>query len=178
MSTTMRKDEGGKAKDQASQAMDKGREAAGHAGEAASHAATAVGQKAQDVASNVGHKAQDLVSNVGQKAQDLASNVGHKAQDLASTVGHKAEDATAAVGSGMHTVADRVREYSPHEGMLGSASKAVADSIDSAGKYVEDKNLSGMMEDVTGLIRRNPIPALLLGLGVGFLIGRALSSRS
>jgi hypothetical protein len=35
-----------------------------------------------------------------------------------------------------------------------------------------------MMEDVTGLIRRNPIPALLLGLGVGFLIGRALSSRS
>jgi len=167
MSTTMRKDEGGKAKDQASQALDKGREAAGHAGEAASLAAGAVGQKAQD-----------LASTVGQKAQDLVSNVGHKAQDLASTVGHKAEDATAAVGGGMHTVADKVREYSPHEGMLGSASKAVADTIDSAGKYVEDKNLSGMMEDVTGLIRRNPIPALLLGLGVGFLIGRALSSRS
>jgi hypothetical protein len=62
--------------------------------------------------------------------------------------------------------------------MLGSASKSVADAIDNAGKYVEDKNLHGMMDDVTGLIKRNPVPALLLGLGIGFLIGRALSSRS
>jgi ElaB/YqjD/DUF883 family membrane-anchored ribosome-binding protein len=35
-----------------------------------------------------------------------------------------------------------------------------------------------MVEDVGGLIKRNPIPAVLIGLGVGFLIGRALSSRS
>jgi len=35
-----------------------------------------------------------------------------------------------------------------------------------------------MMDDMTSLIKRNPIPALLLGLGVGFLIGRVLSSRS
>jgi len=28
------------------------------------------------------------------------------------------------------------------------------------------------------MIRRNPIPALLLGLGVGFLLARALSSNS
>jgi hypothetical protein len=78
----------------------------------------------------------------------------------------------------MQTAADRVREYTPDSGMLGSASRGVADAIDSAGKYVEDKNLSGMMDDMTGLIKRNPIPALLLGLGIGFLIGRALSSSS
>jgi hypothetical protein len=36
-----------------------------------------------------------------------------------------------------------------------------------------------MMDDMTSLIKRNPIPALLLGLGVGFLIGRLVtSSRS
>jgi len=155
MSTTMRKDDQNKAKDQASQAMDKGREAAGHAGEAASHAAQAVGQQASGLASTVAHK-----------AQDAASTVAHKAQDAASTVGHKAEDA------------GKVRDNTPHEGMLGSASDAVANAIEGAGKYVEDKNLTGMMDDVTGLIRRNPVPALLVGLGVGFLIGRALSSRS
>jgi hypothetical protein len=156
MNTSIKKDEVGKAKEQAGQALDKGREAAGAAGEAAGHAASAVGQK----------------------AQELVGTVGQKAQEVASTVGHKAEDATAAVGHGMHTVADKVREYAPNEGVLGNASKTVAEVIDSAGKYVEDKNLSGMMEDVTGLIRRNPIPALLIGLGIGFLIGRALSSRS
>jgi hypothetical protein len=138
------------------QAVDKGRDAASHAGEAVSHAAQAVTQKAGEV----------------------ASAVGNKASEVASTVGHKAEDATAAVGSGMQTLADKVRDNTPHEGMLGTASRGVADAIDNAGKYVEDKNLSGMMDDVTGLIKRNPVPALLLGLGIGFLIGRALSSRS
>jgi ElaB/YqjD/DUF883 family membrane-anchored ribosome-binding protein len=29
---------------------------------------------------------------------------------------------------------------------------------------------------VSGLIRRNPIPAVLIGLGVGFLLGRTLRS--
>jgi ElaB/YqjD/DUF883 family membrane-anchored ribosome-binding protein len=153
MSTTVRKDQGGnqadQARAQAGQALDKGRDAAAHAGEAVSHAASAVGQA-----------------------------VTQKAGDVASAVGHKAEDATAAVGHGMQTAADKVREISPSEGMLGSASRGMADAIDSAGKYVEDRNLSGMMEDMTNLIKRNPIPALLLGLGVGFLIGRLLTPRS
>jgi len=164
MNTTTRKDQGGQqasqAKDQASQAADKGREAASHAGEAVSHAASAVGQA------------------VAQKASDVASAVSHKAGDAASAVGHKAEDATSAVGHGMQTAADKVREYSPNEGMLGSAGRGVADAIEGAGKYVEDRNLSGMMDDMTNLVRRNPIPALLLGLGVGFLIGRLLTPRS
>jgi len=62
--------------------------------------------------------------------------------------------------------------------MLGSASRTVADTLEGAGKYIEDKNLSGMMDDVNGLIKRNPIPAVLLALGVGFLVGRALSMTS
>jgi len=78
----------------------------------------------------------------------------------------------------MQTAADKVREYAPDGGMLGSAGRGVADAIDRAGQYVEDKNLSGMMDDMTNLVKRNPIPALLLGLGVGFLVGRVLSSRS
>jgi len=157
MSPTTKKDQ---AKDQAGQAVDKGREAASHAGEAISHAASAVGQA------------------VSQKASDVASAVSHKASDAASAIGHRAEDATAAVGHGMQTAADKVREKGPSEGMLGNASRTVADAMDNAGKYVEDRNLSGMMDDVTNLVKRNPIPALLLGLGVGFLIGRLISSRS
>jgi len=160
MSTTTKKDDVNKAKDQASQAVDKGRDAASHAGEAVSHAASAVGQA------------------VAQKASDVTHAVSQKASDVASTVGHKAEDATAAVGHGMQTVADKVRDNTPNEGMFGSASRGVANAIDSAGRYVEDKNLSGMMDDMTNLVKRNPIPALLLGLGIGFLIGRVLSSRS
>jgi hypothetical protein len=34
------------------------------------------------------------------------------------------------------------------------------------------------VDDVTGLVKRNPIPALLLAVGIGFLVGRALSNSS
>jgi len=134
--------------------------------------------QAKDVAGQAADTAKDLAGQAADKAKDLAGQAGNAISSAASTVGQKAEDATAAVGHGIQNLGDKVRDTGPNSGMLGSATRAVADGLEGAGKYVEDKNLSGMMDDVTGLIKRNPIPALLLGLGIGFLVGRALSSSS
>jgi len=134
--------------------------------------------EAKDVAGQAVDKAKDLAGQAADKAKDLAGQAGSAISSAASTVGHKAEDATAAVGHGIQGLAGQVRDSGPHSGMLGTATRTVADGIEGTGKYIEDKNLSGMMDDVTGLIKRNPIPALLLGLGFGFLVGRALSSSS
>jgi aspartokinase-like uncharacterized kinase len=76
----------------------------------------------------------------------------------------------------MRSLADTVRHQGPESGMFGSAAHQVADTLDQTGRYIEDRNLSGMMDDMSGLIKRNPIPAVLIGLGVGFLLGRALRS--
>jgi ElaB/YqjD/DUF883 family membrane-anchored ribosome-binding protein len=76
----------------------------------------------------------------------------------------------------MQQLADTVRDRGPDSGVFGSAKEYVADTLDQTGQYIQDKNLSGMMDDVTGLIKRNPIPAVLIGLGVGFLLGRAMRS--
>jgi len=132
MSTTMKKDQGTQAKEQAGQAYDKVKEAAGHVGEAATSAASAVGQTADKAAETV--------------------------------------------GGGMQNLADTVRDSGPKEGVLGTANRTVAAGLEGAGKYIEDKQISGMVSDIGGLITRNPIPAVLLALGVGFLVGRALSS--
>ena len=35
-----------------------------------------------------------------------------------------------------------------------------------------DQGFSGLAEDMTTMIRRNPIPALLIGFGLGFLLAR------
>jgi hypothetical protein len=35
-----------------------------------------------------------------------------------------------------------------------------------------------MAGDLTNLIKRNPIPSLLIGVGLGFLLARITSSRS
>jgi len=134
--------------------------------------------QAKDVAGQAVDTAKDLAGQAADKAKDLAGQAGSAISSAASTVGHKAEDATSAVGHGIQNLGGQVRDSGPHAGMLGTATRTVADTLEGTGQYIADKNLSGMMDDVTGLIKRNPIPALLLGLGIGFLVGRALSSSS
>jgi F0F1-type ATP synthase assembly protein I len=117
-------------------------------------------------------KAQDVAGNVMDKAKQVASNVADKAKDVASAVGDKAESATHAVGSGMQSLAGTIRDKAPQGGVLGGAASGVAGALDSSGRYLEEQGLSGMAEDVTNLIRRNPIPAVLIGVGLGFLLAR------
>jgi hypothetical protein len=73
----------------------------------------------------------------------------------------------------MQSLAGTLREKMPHEGMMGTAGSAVADTLERGGRYLQEEGLSGMAEDLTALIRRNPIPAMLIAFGVGFLIARS-----
>jgi ElaB/YqjD/DUF883 family membrane-anchored ribosome-binding protein len=122
----------------------------------------------------VGQKAQDFAHQAGQKVQDFAHSASQRVQDAASNVGQRAEDAASSLGSGLQNAADRVRDKLPREGMLGRASGAVADALDSTGRYIEEKNITGIASDVTDVIRRNPIPAVLVAVGLGFLLGRTM----
>jgi len=145
-------------KDYGHSAVEKTKEAAAHVGEKAREAASAVGDKAREAASAVG----DLVSST-------ASNIG-------TNVSKTAERMTTATGTSVRHLGDTIKEKGPQEGVLGGATRAVAGSLQEGGKYLEQEGFSGMMEDVTELIRRNPVPAILVGVGIGFLIGRTLGS--
>jgi hypothetical protein len=135
-------------------------------------------QNTKDAASNVADKARDMASSAMDKTREVASNVADKARDAASTVGRKADDVAGKVGGGLESAAGAVRDHGPQSGMLGTAAGKVADTLEGTGRYLREEGVTGMAEDLTDLIRRNPIPALLLGLGVGYLLARALSSHS
>jgi hypothetical protein len=122
-------------------------------------------------------KARDMASSAVDAAKDAASSVAHSVSDAGSAVGDKANEATSAVGGGMKSLAGTIRQHSPHEGMLGTASASVADSLESGGRYLQEEGLRGMADEVTSLIRRNPIPAVLVGIGIGFLLAK-VSTRS
>jgi hypothetical protein len=79
--------------------------------------------------------------------------VREKVQEVAHAVGQKAEDAKAAVGSGMQSLGHK---------------------IESGGKYLQEEDLKSIAQDLTNVVRRNPIPAMLVGIGLGFLVGCAL----
>ena len=122
-------------------------------------------------------RAKEAASSLGAKVKDATSSVAHKAEDAASYVGHKAEDATAAVGTGLRSLGNAIRENTPHSGVVGEASSAVAKTLESTGHYLQEEGLEGIAKELTNLIRRNPIPALLVAVGVGFLFARATTSQ-
>lgn len=121
-------------------------------------------------------KGKDIAKDAMDKGKEVASSALKTAGDVASTVGKKAQQATAAVGSGMQSLGETIHDKGPSDGIPGRVTGTVADALESTGKYLEEHGLSGMAEDVTNLVRRNPIPALLIGIGVGYLIARATRS--
>lgn len=141
-------------------------------------AASLAGRKATGAVSYVGQKTIDAAPYVGNKAEDAVSYVGHSAEDVASYIGRKTNDAGSAMGGSLRTFGHTVRDRGPENGIAGGASSAVADTFERSGRYFQEERIEEIAADVTGLIRRNPIPALLLGVAAGYLAGKATSRRS
>jgi len=121
-------------------------------------------------------KAKDTASNVVDKAKQAASTVAEKAKDVASAVGDKADSAVSSVGSGMQSLAGTIRDKGPSGGVLGGAASGVAAALESSGHYLEEQGLSGIADDMTKMIRQHPIPAVLIGVGLGYLLARITRS--
>jgi hypothetical protein len=124
----------------------------------------------------VADKARDAMGCAGEMASHAASAIGSMAGQAACGMGQRADDWTANAGAGLHGLGDRIERNSPHEGMLGNASQAFARSVRDSGDYLQESKLSGMSEDVAELIRRNPLPSILIAISVGWFLARRLGS--
>ncbi|MPZ75553.1 MAG: CsbD family protein [Deltaproteobacteria bacterium] len=82
---------------------------------------------------------------MGATAGESASKLKAKVDEFGATVSHKASDATSAVTSGVQT----------------------------ARSYFHDRDLDDVSGDIAGLVRRYPIQACLIGIGLGYLLARS-----
>lgn len=78
-----------------------------------------------------------------------------------------------AVGESIGSLAGVIRDKAPQEGAMGTAATAVAEKLDVAGSYLQEKDLNHVLGDLSGMIRRYPVPSLLIGLGIGYLLARS-----
>jgi len=92
------------------------------------------------------------------------------AEEMAASAADKAAQSMSAVGEKIGSLADVIRDKAPHEGAMGSAATTVANKLEAAGSYLQEKKVDHMVGDLTSMIRRYPIPALLIGLGLGYLL--------
>ena len=87
------------------------------------------------------------------------------------------------VNTTAHDVAARLTETAGAVGATfqetaATAARAVADTVKGAGGYLQAKGMDPITGDVTGLIRRYPVAAVLIGLGIGWLLSRTLGKAT
>jgi len=130
--------------------------------------------RAHDAVDRAANTAQNTVDSVTDKAQQVASTVKDKAQDIGQQAADRADDATTTVGEKMSDVAQTIRERAPSGGTLGNVADTAATTLDRAGTYLQQQDLTDMRADLEDIIRRHPIESLLVGLGVGYLLARSM----
>jgi cell division septum initiation protein DivIVA len=119
----------------------------------------------QNAGGNVAEKARDMARSATETARDAATGVMDRAKDMAGNVAETARDWASGA-------ADAVKQSD----VVNKAGEYVSDAWESGSRYFQEHSFKDMAEDVAGVIRRNPIPALLVGIGLGFILARSLRS--
>lgn len=118
--------------------------------------------------------ARDKAAGLAEQAQQARTQIADKAQQVGAQVADKADAATTTVGEKLTDVAQTIRDKAPASGPVADAADTAADTLQRAGTYLREQDLTDMRADLEGLIRRHPIESLLVGLGVGYLLARSM----
>jgi len=139
---------------------------------------SAIASKAEEAGTLLADKASQAGQYVSDQASKLASSAMHSMEGTGAYVGQKADDARHSMGSGIKAMGEQLKQAAP-EGMMHDAACSLASSLESTGQYLEEHGFSAMTEDLTNVIKRNPLPSVFIAAGIGFLLAKACtSSRS
>jgi hypothetical protein len=138
------------------------------------HDWTQAAEKAKEAGASLSEMTRLAAAAVGAIASHAASDVSVLAGETVRVFGKKADELAYNAGIGIQGLGDLLSKNSPEAGILRNASDAVAGVVKEGGKYLKDAKLTGLTEDVSHVIRRNPIQSVLIAAGVGWFIGRKL----
>lgn len=151
-------------------AAEKAREGSTYLG---THSAQEMADDARDTAAEAAHNARGTLDEAREKVEDLAGKAKEKASAVGSQAADTIDSALTNAGNRMDSLAQKVIEKAP-EGPLGDAATTAASALERSGRYLQQADVESIRGDLETVIRRRPIESLAVGLGLGFLIARAL----
>lgn len=150
--------EGGGAKDAAKEEASK---VAGNAKEQASQVAGTAKEETQRAVGEAKRQAQDLLR---QSQSELSSQAGTQQQRLASGL--------RSFSTEMNQMADGTEE----PGIATHVARWASEVADDAGRWLEDRDPSSVLDEVQRYARRNPGTFMLIAGGLGLAVGRIARS--
>ena len=124
----------------------------------------------------------DTAADKGRDFTDQASRAGQyvkeQAGQFASTAVDKAKDMAGTVAGAAGQVKEKVQDWGNCAGdSIGRAAESARDVASQAYDRTGEAVKYGA-DELTSLVRRYPIPAVLIGLGVGFLLARSMRNSA
>jgi len=124
--------------------------------------------RASDTASDLSKQAQETASGLAGQAREAASSISSAAS---SAVG-KARETMSQVGEKVSSMTGSLRDKAAEP--LRSAAGAVSSQWEAGRSYFQEHDMSDIGQEVTSMIRRHPLPAMLAVFGLGVLLGSAM----
>lgn len=126
------------------------------------------------------------------RAKDIAGSAQEKLADVGSTVRERAGTMKDSLADALESGADRLRQRAGSQsgslaGSTGSGSMAIANDgrmaqvgdkvasgMDATAQWLRDADLDGLKTSIEHQVKEHPGRTLLMAVGVGYLLGKAL----
>lgn len=109
----------------------------------------------------------ETTTNNGNDATELMKRGKSQLEDMQERAADRLDRATTSLGGGVENMG----------GAIESAGKSAGSSIKRTGQYLQKADPATMKEDLVDTIRRHPGATFAVGVGLGVLLTRAMSSR-
>jgi len=83
-----------------------------------------------------------------------------------ATAGRGIGDTVGSAAESVHSTFQQAKKST------SDAFETVTDRLQASADYIEDRGVAGVMSDVETIVRRYPLQALMVGVGVGFVLSR------
>ncbi len=126
-------------------------------------------------------------TSFGNQLNDSDRGVGSRVKSVASTVKDKASGIPAMLADGLQAGAEALRQRRPSTETSAGSSVAItsdpgiaavtdtlASGMQSSADWLRDADLDKLKEGVEKQVKEHPARSLLVALGAGYLIGKAL----
>jgi ElaB/YqjD/DUF883 family membrane-anchored ribosome-binding protein len=117
----------------------------------------------------------EAAAKMGERASELAGQAADSVREAARPLADSAKEAASVAGERLRHVASDLREQMPES--FADVASAARSGLEQGISRLREADLEKVKDTTVDWVRRNPMEAVLLGVGVGILFGSLVSWR-
>ena len=122
-------------------------------------------------------QATDIATKAKESISDTAKTVKDKTQEFGRAAVTKIEENRVSAAGALHNAATSLHDNAAKLPNGPDMAHSAAEKVDAVAGYLQGHDTKQMMADVEAVVKKNPVPSLLIAGALGFLMGRAFRNN-